>query len=85
MKTKLTFVKKEAPQIDWTKQNLLKYEGTYVLSTGRKGADDDLFEAVIIHDSDGVFKVGRISNQFLKTLWELVTDEVTITFTFNAK
>lgn len=83
MKTELTFVKKEAPQIDWTKQNLLVFDGTYVLSTGRAGVNDNMFEAVVVHDSDKAIEVGFISREFYKVHWKLVTGEVTITF--NAK
>lgn len=85
MKTKLVTNKEtETPKIDWNKPNLLTDgKGTmYVISTGY-GANDECFSGVVVHDKEGILRTGHYCSTFGKDSWQLVTDEVTITF--NAK
>lgn len=84
MKTKVIKQQQETPKIDWTKQNLLTdNKGAYILSTGRVGSKDFFFEAIVLHDVEGIYKVGVLCTEWGKDSWELVTEE--ITFVFNAK
>lgn len=66
-------------EIDWSKQQLVKYRHSnkIIISTGTHEGGD--FEGVVI-DSDGFHAVGYIYKKWDKTMFTPLTEPITITF-----